>query len=59
MSSFTTKAKISLHNQTQTEQKLCGSVEKVWGKKKGQQTVFLYMKLKFHSNNYLCPVYTR
>lgn len=28
MSSFTTKAKISLHNQTQTEQKLCGSVEK-------------------------------
>lgn len=42
MSSFTTKAKISLHNQTQTEQKLCGSVEKVWGKKGSIDSIFIY-----------------
>lgn len=42
MSSFTTKAKISLHNQTQTEQKLCGSVEKVWGEKGSTDSIFIY-----------------
>lgn len=50
MSSFTTKAKISLHNQIQTEQTAkC--------EKKGSTDSILYMKLKFHSNTYLCPVF--